>query len=100
MAPDLHNRPVLHRRRKGFVVIGQHLVCELTEGIQLVPPNVVAAAFGKAVDEERPLAAPEQNDAAKAARSALPLPGNALLDDPATEVGVDQPPLSAANRIA
>jgi hypothetical protein len=51
--------------------------------------DVRPLAFGKPVYKERLCSPPEEDDRPVAARPSLPTPGDPLLDDFATQVGVD-----------
>ncbi len=56
---------------------------------ELVGAEVGTLVLGEAEQEHRPVATPIGNDGAKAAALALPRPGNALLDEPAAQIGID-----------
>jgi len=52
---------------------------------------MLARSFlAKPVDEERFLSLPEKNNAPESTRLALPLPRQALFDDPSAKIGVNQ----------
>jgi hypothetical protein len=100
MSVDLHDRSISHCRCEAGVIESEHLDGEQAEGLQFLPVDIVPVVLGKAVDEEGFLLSPEQHDATIPARPSLTLPGNALLDDIAAKIGIDQTCLGAADGLA
>jgi hypothetical protein len=81
------------------MLIIQQLAGELLEGHQLIVPDIVAIAFREPVDEERPLADPQQDQSAEAAGLSAALARDTLLDHTAAEIGIDQAPLDIRHRL-
>ena len=69
-------------------------------GRSFVPTKVLPAALGEPVDEKRQFAPPKRHDGAEPAGPAAALEGDAPLDHPATQIGVDQAGPGAIHSLA
>src|ERR1039458_8481580 len=79
------------------VAVSQQLRGEHSERHKLAVPNVALVTLGKAVNEERTIPGPPQNDRTEPAGVALTGAGNALLDHSAAQVRIDEPALRVRN---
>jgi hypothetical protein len=70
------------------------------EFIQLVVVDVAPLVLAKAVQKHRPIAAPKRDHRAIAAALVLPRTRQALLDQAATQVSIDQSRIDVADRLA
>jgi hypothetical protein len=90
--PTMHLPQLARRdaRFDHFVTRKENLLGAGLPGRKLVQPNVVALALGKPIEEYGAHSVPVGNQGAKATGAALAWSRNALLDQPAAEVGIDQ----------
>jgi hypothetical protein len=98
MVGHLRDRLVRKRRSDSRVVQCEQFSRELAECGKLVVADVAAPALGEPVDEEGPIGGAKQDDAPEAARLALALPSDPLLDDATAEIGIEYSPLGTAHR--
>src|SRR6266851_325443 len=82
------------------IVQREHLLGELLEGSQLVLLDVGEPLLRETEHKERPLSSPVHDDRTEAAGGTLPLASDPQLDDPATEIGIDQAFLGIGDRLA
>ena len=100
IAAHLDDRSIRQRRLEARLVQCEHLAGQHPESPEFIPTEVVSSTLRKAVDEERALVPAKQHDGAEPAGPALSPSGNALLHDPAAEIGIDQAAPGASDGIA
>lgn len=62
--------------------------------------DIVAVAFGEAINKNRAFLVSKGEEDSITARASLPLPCDALFDDAAAKIGVNQSLFDAADRLA
>jgi len=76
------------------IPVGQRSEC-----LRFIPAQILPAVLGESVHEERQFASSKQQDRAESAGSAVPLAGDALLDDTAAEISIDQAPSRSSHSL-
>ena len=92
--------PVLDQRRELLVRQRQDVLSHLFEDRLFLVADVGLPALSESVDEEGAMRPAVKDQGPIAPLAPVPLACHTLLDDPATEIGIDQALLRAMNRIA
>jgi hypothetical protein len=90
IACHLYQRSVGHGLAERGIVVLQHCGGGPLECGQLVIADIVLLVLGEAVDEETMRTDTKQNDRSKPTRFAASRPGDALFQDEAAQIGLDQ----------
>jgi hypothetical protein len=79
----------------GRLVCIQPDICCRSQRKHFIGANILPVAFGKRREKHRQIPRPKGNDGAVSARPSLALPRDALLDEAAAQIGVNQAALCA-----
>src|SRR5712671_2855168 len=92
--------PQFRLRQRGCnlrVAVTQIMLGQLFQAVQFPVVDVVALALGKATEEHAAPRGPMGNDRADATRPSAAQPGDTLLDEVPTKVGLDEAAFGASN---